>query len=60
VRPHLPDFWKAIALVRLADVLRPGGVLRLWDIIEADYSAPVFARYVCKRDERKPCPRTPS
>jgi SAM-dependent methyltransferase len=30
---HLPDFWKAIAIGRLADVLRPGGVLRLWDVV---------------------------
>jgi SAM-dependent methyltransferase len=29
---HLPDFWKAIALVRIHDLLRPGGVLRLSDI----------------------------
>jgi SAM-dependent methyltransferase len=30
---HLPDFWKAIALARVADMLRPGGVLRLWDVV---------------------------
>jgi SAM-dependent methyltransferase len=30
---HLPDFWKAIALRRMADMLRPGGVLRLWDVV---------------------------
>ena len=30
---HLPDFWKAIALARMADVLAPGGVLRLWDVV---------------------------
>jgi SAM-dependent methyltransferase len=61
---HLPDFWKAIALSRLADMLRPGGVLRLWDvvysfepmieragfdIVQADYNASVFARYVCEK-----------
>lgn len=27
---HLPDAWKAIALVRM---LRPGGLLRLWDVV---------------------------
>jgi ubiquinone/menaquinone biosynthesis C-methylase UbiE len=30
---HLPDFWKAIALARLADMLRSGGILRLWDVV---------------------------
>ena len=30
---HLPDFWKAIALSRIAAMLRPGGALRLWDVV---------------------------
>jgi ubiquinone/menaquinone biosynthesis C-methylase UbiE len=30
---HLPDFWKAVALDRLRRLLRPGGVLRLWDVV---------------------------
>jgi SAM-dependent methyltransferase len=30
---HFPDFWKAIALDRIATILRPGGVLRLRDLI---------------------------
>lgn len=30
---HLPDFWKAVALARLRTALRPGGVLRLWDVV---------------------------
>jgi FkbM family methyltransferase len=30
---HLPDFWKAIALRRIADMLRPAGVLRLSDVV---------------------------
>jgi hypothetical protein len=30
---QLPDFWKAVALDRLAGMLRPGGVLRLRDLI---------------------------
>jgi ubiquinone/menaquinone biosynthesis C-methylase UbiE len=30
---HLPDFWKALALARITDMLRPGGVLRLWDVV---------------------------
>ncbi len=30
---HLPDFWKAVALERIARLLRPGGVFRLLDIV---------------------------
>ena len=30
---HLPDFWKAIALGRVRHILRPRGVLRLWDVV---------------------------
>ena len=30
---HVPDFWKAVALVRVAAMLRPGGVLRLRDLV---------------------------
>ena len=30
---HLPDFWKSVALGRLAMILKPGGVLRLSDIV---------------------------
>lgn len=30
---HLPDFWKAIALQRLVSILRPGGILRLRDLV---------------------------
>lgn len=29
---HLPDFWKALALIRMAGMLRPGGILRLSDV----------------------------
>jgi len=32
---HLPDFWKGVALHSLAGMLRPGGVLRLRDIVFA-------------------------
>ena len=32
---HLPDFWKALALVRISSMLRPGGVLRLRDLVYA-------------------------
>lgn len=30
---HLPDFWKAIALVRMRSMLSPGGICRLWDVV---------------------------
>jgi SAM-dependent methyltransferase len=30
---HLPDFWKVIALNRVAGMLRPGGVLLLEDLV---------------------------
>jgi len=30
---HLPDFWKAVALDRIHGMLRPGGILRLWDVV---------------------------
>jgi ubiquinone/menaquinone biosynthesis C-methylase UbiE len=30
---HLPDFWKAMALDRIHRMLRPGGLLRLWDVV---------------------------
>ena len=30
---HLPDFWKAVALERIAGYLAPGGVLRLLDVV---------------------------
>jgi ubiquinone/menaquinone biosynthesis C-methylase UbiE len=30
---HLPDVWKAIALGRMREMLRPGGLLRLSDVV---------------------------
>ncbi|MGH2491763.1 MAG: class I SAM-dependent methyltransferase [Candidatus Limnocylindria bacterium] len=30
---HLPDFWKALALERIAAILRPGGILLLRDLV---------------------------
>jgi SAM-dependent methyltransferase len=42
---QLPDFWKALALERIALMLRPGGVLRLRDLIydfRPDQAAGVF------------------
>lgn len=32
---HLPDFWKGLALARIAALLRPGGVLYLRDLVYA-------------------------
>lgn len=46
---QLPDFWKAIALERIGHMLRPGGLLRLHDLIydfaPADAEA-VFERWL--------------
>ena len=42
---QLPDFWKAVALDRIARIMRPGGVLRLRDLIydfRPDEAAKVF------------------
>lgn len=30
---HIPDFWKGIAFARLHAALKPGGFLRLWDVV---------------------------
>lgn len=30
---HLPDFWKGVALARIHRALRPGGLLRVWDVV---------------------------
>jgi len=46
---QIPDFWKAIALTRLAALLRPGGVLRLRDLVydfEPDEAAGVFGGWL--------------
>jgi len=36
---HLPDFWKAMALARIHRIVRPGGVLRLSDVVYSFDSA---------------------
>jgi ubiquinone/menaquinone biosynthesis C-methylase UbiE len=41
---HLPDFWKARALVRIAEMLKPGGVLRLSDVVYGFEPAEAEAR----------------
>jgi ubiquinone/menaquinone biosynthesis C-methylase UbiE len=46
---QLPDFWKAMALDRIAGMLRPGGVLRLHDLIydfQASEAEAVFERWL--------------
>jgi SAM-dependent methyltransferase len=30
---HLPDFWKVHALQRISDMLKVGGVCRIWDVV---------------------------
>ncbi len=36
---HLPDFWKVAALQRIAQLLEPGGVLRMRDIVYSFFPA---------------------
>jgi ubiquinone/menaquinone biosynthesis C-methylase UbiE len=46
---QLPDFWKAVALDRIRGMLRPGGVLRLRDLIydfEPSQADAVFQRWL--------------
>ena len=42
---HLPDFWKAVALTRMAAMLKPGGLLRLSDIVYS-FDSPDSARAI--------------
>jgi SAM-dependent methyltransferase len=30
---HIPDFWKGVAFARAFAALRPGGVMRVWDVV---------------------------
>lgn len=54
---HLPDFWKAIALKRIAALLKPGGVLRLHDLVfsfepsEADQTIEAWLVRAAERPE---------
>ncbi|MFL5846016.1 MAG: class I SAM-dependent methyltransferase [Solirubrobacteraceae bacterium] len=41
---HLPDFWQAIALTRIAEMLRPGGFFRLSDVIYSFEAAEAEAK----------------
>jgi ubiquinone/menaquinone biosynthesis C-methylase UbiE len=52
---HLPDFWKALALARIRAALRPGGVLRLWDVVfdfEPDEAAERIEAWCASGGER--------
>lgn len=42
---HLPDAWKAIALARIRLMLRPRGLLRLWDIVYSFAPADASTRF---------------
>lgn len=46
---HLPDFWKGIALIRLENMLQPGGILYLEDVIfsfDPDASEQAVPRWI--------------
>lgn len=46
---QLPDFWKTQGLIRIADVLRPGGMLRVRDLIydfQPDQAAEFFGTWL--------------
>jgi ubiquinone/menaquinone biosynthesis C-methylase UbiE len=46
---QVPDFWKAVALTRIAGMLRPGGVLRLRDLVydfQPDEAGEVFSGWL--------------
>jgi SAM-dependent methyltransferase len=54
---HLPDFWKAVALARIAAMLRPDGVFRLRDLVysfdprEADRALEAWLARAVRRPE---------
>jgi SAM-dependent methyltransferase len=51
---HLPDFWKAAALDRIAGMLSPDGVLRLRDLIydfQPPEAATVFADWLARASQ---------
>ena len=41
---HIPDFWKALALERIHRILRPGGVLRINDVVYSFEASEAEAR----------------
>jgi len=42
---HLPDFWKTLALQRIATMLRPGGIFRLRDLLYS-FEPPATSEYL--------------
>jgi ubiquinone/menaquinone biosynthesis C-methylase UbiE len=54
---HLPDFWKALALERVAAILKPDGILRLRDLVfafdpgEADRALEAWLANAAERPE---------
>ena len=52
---HLPDFWKALALTRIAHMMQPGGILVLRDLIfsfQADEAMRAIEAWLASADER--------
>jgi ubiquinone/menaquinone biosynthesis C-methylase UbiE len=52
---HLPDFWKVFALRRIRELLKPGGVFRLHDLVYSfgpDETEAVFDRWLTGKPER--------
>jgi ubiquinone/menaquinone biosynthesis C-methylase UbiE len=50
---HLPDFWKAVALARIAAMLRPGGIFRVSDVVfgfEPDAAGAALERWFATAD----------
>ncbi|HWQ19536.1 MAG TPA: methyltransferase domain-containing protein [Methanotrichaceae archaeon] len=51
---HLPDFWKQVALLRISQMLRPGGKLYLMDMVYSfdltDYEGSLD-RYIAEREK---------
>jgi SAM-dependent methyltransferase len=52
---HLPDFWKVCAFKRMYDLLKPGGVLRLHDLVyhfEPHETEDVFSLWLTGKPDR--------
>jgi SAM-dependent methyltransferase len=52
---HLPDFWKAVALDRIAALVRSGGLLRLRDLVfsfDPDEAGPIIEAWLARAPKR--------